>query len=375
MREAVAVLERSDELEGDPRLLTWAAMGPLWLREAGLGDGLVERAVASARARSPAGALPHVLTYQALVQAATDRGAQSVATFDEAIRLARETGQRTILAGALARLALVDARSGHEADCRAHAAEALALAREVGAHLFEIWALAALGELELVRGDAGAALERFAEQQAALDRNGIADADLSPAPDRAELCLRVGRAAEAAELAEAFFASAAAKSQPWALARATRARALLAADDACGGHFEEARALHERASDAFETARTELAYGSRLRRCGRRLDARERLRTALATFDGLGAAAWAEIARAELVATGETARRRDPSTLDDLTPQELKVSLLLAGGKTTREAAAALFLSPKTIEYHLRHVYRKLDIRSREELAEAMRRR
>ncbi len=80
-----------------------------------------------------------------------------------------------------------------------------------------------------------------------------------------------------------------------------------------------------------------------------------------------------ERARAELAATGETVRRRDPSTLDELTPQELQIALLLAGGKTTREAAAALFLSPKTIEYHLRHVYMKLGIHSREELARSLR--
>jgi len=99
--------------------------------------------------------------------------------------------------------------------------------------------------------------------------------------------------------------------------------------------------------------------------------AREHLRAAYDTFDRLGSATWAETAAAELAATGETARKRDPSTLDDLTPQELQIALLLAQGKTTREAAAAVFLSPKTVEYHLRHVYRKLGIRSREELAAA----
>jgi DNA-binding CsgD family transcriptional regulator len=97
--------------------------------------------------------------------------------------------------------------------------------------------------------------------------------------------------------------------------------------------------------------------------------AREELRAALEMFETLGAQSWAEQATAELAATGETARRRDPSTRDDLTPQELQIARLLADGRTTREAAAAVFLSPKTVEYHLRNVYRKLGIGSRDELA------
>ena len=101
--------------------------------------------------------------------------------------------------------------------------------------------------------------------------------------------------------------------------------------------------------------------------------AREELRAALAIFDRVGAVPWAELARAELAATGETARRRDASTLDQLTPQELQIALLLAEGKTTREAAAALFLSPKTVEYHLRHVYDKLDVHTRAEAVERAR--
>jgi DNA-binding CsgD family transcriptional regulator len=372
IRDAVAVLERSDEFVDDPRLLAWAAMGPLWLREAGAGDGLAERAVAIARSHAAAGALPHLLTHVGIEEAASDRFVEAHATFDEAIRLARETGQRTILAGALARLAWVEARCGRARDCRDHAEEALALARELGAHLFEIWARAALGELELARGDVAAALARFDEQQEALDGYGISDVDLSPAPERVELCLRVGRRADAVALAASFLEAARAKSQPWALARAMRASARVAADDEFAAAFEEALALHARTPDVFETARTELAYGVRLRRAGRRRDARGRLRVALDAFDRLGASPWAERARSELAATGETARRRDASTLDELTPQELKVSLLLAEGKTTREAAAALFLSPKTIEYHLRSAYRKLGVNSRGELAEAL---
>jgi DNA-binding CsgD family transcriptional regulator len=113
-------------------------------------------------------------------------------------------------------------------------------------------------------------------------------------------------------------------------------------------------------------------YGERLRRNRQRVRAREQLRAALETFERLDAAPWAERARAELAATGETARRRDPATIDQLTPQELQIGMLLASGRTTRQAAAALFLSPKTIEYHLRNIYRKLGIGSREELARAL---
>src|SRR5580693_1377722 len=112
--------------------------------------------------------------------------------------------------------------------------------------------------------------------------------------------------------------------------------------------------------------------GTRGGRERQRVRAREQLRAALDVFDHLGADPWAEMARTELAATGETARRRDVTTLSDLTPQALQIALSLAEGRTTRETAAALFLSPKTIEYHLRSVYRKLDIGSRSELKAAM---
>ena len=171
-------------------------------------------------------------------------------------------------------------------------------------------------------------------------------------------------------MSEAYRRRAAAKGQPWALARAARTQGLVADDGAFTQWFDEALRWHDSTPDTFERARSELAYGERLRRARRRSDARPHLRAAFAGFHQLGAEPWAERARLELAATGETARKRDPSTLDQLTPRELQIALDLAAGLTTREAAAKLYLSPKTIEYHLRSVYRKLGVASRTELAE-----
>ena len=372
VRAAVDVLERSDELRDDPRLLAWAAMGSIWLREADIGRTLADRALEVARRTSAVGVLPFLLGHVAIDQAATDRWAEAQAGFHEAISLARETGQYTDLAAGLAFLARLEARQGRSEQSRRHADEALSLSRELGLGACEVWAIAALGDLELGLGRPEAALAHFEELRAVLRSRGILDADLSPVPELTEIYLRLGRGPEAAKIAGEFEHDAEAKAQPWALARAARCRALLADEGQSDRHFETALALHGQTADAFETGRTQLAYGARLRRERQRVRAREQLHAALDVFDHLGAEPWSEMARAELAATGETARRRDVTTLNDLTPQELQIALSLAEGRTTRETAAALFLSPKTIEYHLRSVYRKLSIGSRSELKAAM---
>jgi DNA-binding CsgD family transcriptional regulator len=373
VRDAVELLERSDELRDDPRLLAWAAMGPLWLREADTGQHLAVRALATARRQSAVGVLPFLLTHVAILQvAATDRWAEAQAGLHEAIGLSRETGQRTDLAFGLARLAWLEAWQGRPEQSRQHATEALEMSRELGHVVSEIWALTALGDLEASLGRPEAALAWFEDQLALLRSHHIADVDLSPEPELVDLYLRLGRDRQAAEAAENFEREAAAKAQPWALARAARCRGMLAAEDKFDQHFAAALELHDQTPDEFEKARTRLVYGARLRRERQRIRAREQLRAAIDTFDGRGAVAWSEMARAELAATGETARRRDPASLTELTPQELQIALRISSGLTTQEAAAALFLSPKTIEYHLRNTYRKLAVTSRAELAAAM---
>ena len=347
-------------LRYDTDLLPWVVIVPLFLRESGSARSLVDEAIDTARARAALGILPWLLNRVARDHAAADQWSRATVEYDEAVRLAHETGQRTELGAALAGWAWLEARQGREADCRAHAAEALTLCAELGTHLFEIWAIRALGELELGLGRASAAIGYLEDCNARLEAHGIQDVDLAPNAELIDAYLRVGRRTDAERLVRELDLEATRKGQPWSLARAARCRGLVATEGEFEHHFDVAVELHGQTPDVFELGVTRLAYGGRLRRQRQRTRARSELRLALEIFEGLGAEPWAEMARGELLATGETARRRGASATETLTRQELRIAQILASGKTTRETAAALFLSPKTIEYHLRSIYGKL---------------
>ena len=370
--EAVILADGSAELRSDLQLIPWLTFGALFLRQTGTERLLLEHALQTVRARAAVGALPLVLNLIARDQAATSHWAAAAAGYQESIALARESGQLCELASGLVGLAVLEARRGREPECRAGAGEALSLCDRLGIALARIWATDALGELELGLGDAARAAEHFESAAKLLEDLAITDVDLSPAADLADAYNRLGLADEAQRVAAEYLAAASAKGQPWPLARALRCQGLLADEADFAEFFEQAMRLHEQTPDIFEAARTRLAYGERLRRARSRVLAREQLRAAADAFERIGARPWAERARAELAATGETRRRLDPSSIEELTPQEVQIALLLTGGKTTREAAAALFLSPKTVEYHLRHVYQKLGIHSRDELADSL---
>jgi DNA-binding CsgD family transcriptional regulator len=147
-----------------------------------------------------------------------------------------------------------------------------------------------------------------------------------------------------------------------------RCRGLLAGGDAAERHFLEALRPHGESARPFDRARTELVFGEYLRRDGRRMQARRHLRSALDGFARLGAGACAERTGDELRASGETARRRGAHALDELTPQELQITRIVAEGATDKEVATRLFLSPRTIDHHLRKIFTKLGISSRGEL-------
>jgi DNA-binding CsgD family transcriptional regulator len=154
----------------------------------------------------------------------------------------------------------------------------------------------------------------------------------------------------------------------WALGVWARSAALLSDRNAAETLYREAIERFDRGRVAVHLARARLVYGEWLRRENRRLEAREQLRAAHETFSGLGAGAFAERARHELLATGETTRRRTDETRDILTPQEAQIARLARDGLSNPEIGAQLFISSRTVQYHLRKVFRKLDISSRNQL-------
>ena len=189
--------------------------------------------------------------------------------------------------------------------------------------------------------------------------------------DLAESYVRLDRHADAVREVHSLEAQAAATGIGWAAAVAARGRGLLAAEERYPDDFAQAIELHGD-HDLYELGRTLLCFGRRLRHSRRRAQARTQLRRALTAFEAVGAQQWAEQTRAELRATGETTTAPPAGPTVSLTPQELHVALRVAGGATNKEAAAGLFISAKTVEFHLGNIYQKLGLRSRTELTRRM---
>ncbi|HET7855592.1 MAG TPA: AAA family ATPase [Gaiellaceae bacterium] len=372
--DAFPLLERFQPLLeaadfGRVRQLVTPAQVLTWIEEYDLARRLFTQMIDASRRQSALAYLPYPLAGLSELDFRTGNWAAAAAGAAEAIRIAEETGQLVTHAFSLVCLARVDAGMGREEDCRVRIARAREIApSEIGAIV--AYAISTLGFLELGLGrseDALAYLELLARQ---VRRRGLEDpAVVQWAPDLIEAHMRAGNADDAARELEVFARQAERTQRNWALAAAARCRGLLASDDEFEESFAPAIELHARTPTPFEQARTELCLGERLRRSRRRTDARVPLGAALETFERLGAEPWAERARVELAASGEAARRPHTSASNQLTPQELQVALAVGKGATNREAGAALFLSPRTVETHLGRIYRKLDIRSRTDLA------
>jgi DNA-binding CsgD family transcriptional regulator len=365
------LLLRADPLSEAGQLLGHAAHSCAWLERYDVAFALFERLIVAARTASSPAALPWPLVGRAELHVRVGQWALAAADAEEAVRLSEQTAQTALATFALDCLSRVAAMTGREQPCRTHAERALRVIEEHRVVAGKVYVNSTLGLLELGLGRIEPASRRLECAQQSADECGLQEPRVVQyQADLVEAHARAGDARTAEIALDRFEHQARSTEGRWSLGTAARCRGLLADESDADGCFELALEHLEALPAPFEVARTHLCRGERLRRAGRRTDARHALRAGIETFDRLGAEPWANRARQELGATGQTARRRDAGAdRDRLTPQELQVALIVANGASNREAAAALFLSPKTIEFHLSRIYRKLSVRSRSELA------
>ncbi|MGW4531156.1 ATP-binding protein [Nocardia sp. NPDC004340] len=319
------------------------------------------------RAAGAAGRLPTVLFFAAEADIFTGRLTDARTATVEARDLARDTGQQQWVRQLSSVLAHLDALRGDEAECRAHADLGLEGDTPGSIAPGAPWAHWSLGLLDLGAGRAESALSRFERlTKVPFSHHICATRSI---PDLVEAAVRLGAPDRAAAPFAKLAGWAESVGQPWAEALVLRCRALLD-DDHAEYLYIRALAIHDREARPIEFARTALLYGEWLRRARRKSEARTHLTEALEVFDRLDLRPWAERARHELSAAGAPAA--DPSgartTATGLTPQELQIVRLAAEGLSNRDIAAQLFLSHRTVGYHLYKAYPKLGVTSRGEL-------
>jgi DNA-binding CsgD family transcriptional regulator len=314
-----------------------------------------------------AGLLAYALVYLASAQGLRGEFLDAMATAEEGLRIAADTGQTHVTRELASTAAGLAAITGDEEACRARAAQVLELSAGVQT-LALAGADCALAMLDLGCGRYQSALDRMrAATYGPARRNPEV---LYAYPVHVEAAVRVGRTDLAARPLAQFTAWARAIGQRWATAVAARCAALTADDSDAEPLWRQAIAAHEGDGRPFEQARTRLLYGEWLRRNRRRADAREHLLAAAAAFARMGARPWQGRAEAELHAAGagvSAVTADDP--LARLTPQELQVVRLAATGASNKQIGAQLFLSPRTVGFHLYRAFPKLGVTSREELA------
>ena len=353
LRAAVQEARRCAVLEARPDLVLWVVNAPLFDASApDAGADLAGPAIEQLRLQGDLLWLPRVVRLWGVRHELAGRVPAAFATYEEAVELSRAAGQRTQLVEALGQLAGLEALRGDADACLAHVGEVSRLLVELDVPFLVSTAWRAEGLLHLGLGATGravTALAGAAELPATLRWRADTVADL------VEALLREDRGAEAREVAERV--------------PSDRASALLETDDARAVELFLA-AADAAGSDVVQAARCRLLAGERLRRAGRRREARTHLRSAEEAFARLAATPWRQRAQEALRASGETLST--PSAhAEPLTGAELRVAALVAEGRPTREVAALLFLSPKTVEFHLSRIYRKLGVRGRAELARA----
>jgi DNA-binding CsgD family transcriptional regulator len=362
LRRAVDAFRREDVSEGDGR--RWLPLAVrlaafLWDDEAW--DVLTARFVQLARDAGALSVLPLALANRSAMRLFAGEFAVASSLLEEVVAVNEATGASLAPYVGLAHVTF----QGREAEAtpRIEVATKELVRRGDGKGLRLIhWATAVLYN----------GLGRYEEALAAAQQAGE-DAYVSWWRDwrlveLIEAAVRSGKAELAVDALGRLSPATAASGTDWALGLEARSRALLTEGEAAEPLYRRAIEALGRTRVRVELARAHLLYGEWLRRERRGLDAREQLRRAHKLFTEFGMEAFAERARVELEATGEHARKRTVETRDELTPQEAQVSRLAADGATNREIAAQLFISPSTVDYHLRKAFRKLGVRSRHQL-------
>jgi DNA-binding CsgD family transcriptional regulator len=338
--------------------LAWLLAGELWDDE--LQEELAARAVRLARDAGALGRLPIALTYRAAAHIHRGEFAAAAGLIAESDSIIAATGQSPLGSSTVTLTAWSAGQPDALDRYRAQIAEAGS--RGEGRVAETLGYVVALLNNGLGRYDVALAGTRDAAQYDCFGLRGFVLVELIEAATRAGAPEDAARALD--ELAE----RAPAAGTEWALGMLARSRALLLDGAAAEASYREAIERLAQTRIVVHLARAHLVYGEWLRRVNRRLDARAQLRTAYDLFHGIGAEGFAERARRELVATGETARPRTAAAVTDLTPQEATIARLAAAGQTNAEIGGELFISPRTVEYHLSKVFTKLGLTSRRDL-------
>jgi DNA-binding CsgD family transcriptional regulator len=374
--EAAETLKSALELQSDcedrramAQPLFQTAVVWLWWDELERAKDAFEWLLRKARDMGDEGSLPYILVLAAQVECVRGDLVLAAKRADEGYALTEQTGQATLGAYLLALRALTHAAAGEERPARELAEHALAVADRTSGRPAEHFALAALGLLEVSLGRAAETATVLGPLVAFVRREGIREPGTARVvPDYVEALVGLGELDTAAEVLDWYADNAEQLGRPSPLAAAARCRGLIHAER---GDLETALAELERAVELsgqvpnpLEHGRALLAHGAVHRRARHKRAARESLEAALAVFEKVGAQIWAERARAELSRVGG----RAPSA-GELTPTEVRVAELVAEGLQTKQVAAALFVSPKTVEGHLTSIYAKLGVHSRAELA------
>ncbi|GHC72510.1 transcriptional regulator [Nocardiopsis terrae] len=366
LREAVRLSNEMNE----PSEMVWAGICGLRLADTPYVRTITARAVEAARSRGEHSFVPSALAFLVFSEFWSGRFPSAAGTALTGLRSSRESGQSIWATQHLASLAMIAAIQGDVDTCRIRARAVTAQAGENSLGLPAALAAWALAVLELSRGNAAEAFFRLRSLVHAGPGHGHPTMRLLTAPHFVEAAVRMGETEWASASQAGYRGWADAVDSPSALALAARGDALLATGDEAADHFETALALHRACGDDdVEHARTQLLFGAFLRRARLPGRAREHLYDALETFERFGARLWVRQTRAELRAIGTAERSPEPPATGELTAQQQQIARLVAEGATNREVAAHMFISPRTVEHHLRGIFRKLNIRSRVDLA------